>query len=708
MVVWVRCNDADRIRPFGAVLDALDCRLQHPDPAYRRVAEAMVAGTDSVIDPFRLDTDAAWRLPVQEAIVDLLAEALDRGPVLLAVDDLQAADAGTAAVVSAVARRTMSAPLVVAWTQRTSVRADTADQLKARFRDRHRLVSLGPLDGPTVERFGSELLGRSLDTAELVRLRQAEGNPFFIAALIANDGDSNRADVVQQWLDRLPADTAELVTIASLIGSEFSVGILSRVVQREPDDLVRLLEPAAVAGILSAFGAGRYSFSHDLIRSVAESVMPRSLQAALHRELAAVLDSVGAPGPTVARHLARGARPGDSAAAIRIREACQALMRVDAIAAAQLLDVASGLCTPGSAIWAEVVADRVLALQWAGRARESLDLANESLDRPLPTAIGSRLRMVQATSLGLMNDLPGAAAAYRLVADDPSTEPQVRALVLAELATLEAWGLDRVAGRRTAAVSLAAASESGSLQAELQTLCALSTMSLFDGEVADGVAHARLAVTRGRSFTNLAPVREVYLGLALANSDQHDEADIWFRKGQSEAEAVSDLWLVSRFQLARMSAEILTGEWESVVADAEAVIALHDDTGMGTGMPQAPAAAGVVAVRRGSPDEIVHRYRTLATQHAKDGAELPGLMFTAWLEGLIAERDGRFGEAAAIMTYLFDTVIGNARLVQIWLAPDVTRVLLAAGDRTRADRYSRRNDGLRTRHRASWLGLRHR
>ncbi|NJO38488.1 MAG: hypothetical protein HC871_13905, partial [Rhizobiales bacterium] len=205
-------------------------------------------------------------------------------------------------------------------------------------------------------------------------------------------------------------------------------------------------------------------------------------------------------------------------------------------------------------------------------------------------------------------------------------------------------------------------------------------MSLFDGEVADAVAHAREAVTRGRTFTSLVPAREVYLGLALANADQHDEADIWFRKGQAEAEAVSDLWLVSRFQLARMSTEVLTGDWESVVADAEAVVALHDDTGMGTGMPQAPAAAGVVAVKRGEPEEVVNRYRELAGHHAKEGAELAGLMFTAWMEGLIAERDGRRADAAGVMAFLFDTVIGNARLVQLWLAPDVVRVLLAAGD----------------------------
>ena len=683
-VLWVRCTEADQIRPFGALLDAIDCRLQHPDAAYRRVAEAVVATIEPVIDPFRFDSDAAWRRPVQEAIVDLLIEALDRGSVFIVVDDVQWADAGTGAVLSAIARRTQSSRLVMAWTQRSSIRSQTADDLKARFRDHLHLLTVGPLDRITVETFGAQLLGHPLDPVQSTRLEQAGGNPFFVGALLAHDGDTTRADVVQQWLDRLPTDTSDVLSTASLLGLDFELSVLAHVVHRDPTDLVRLLEPAARAGVVLALGTGRYSFTHDLIRAAAESSLPRSLQAAMHRELARVLEAEGADVGMVARHLARGARPGDEATAERIRVACASVMCSDAGSAATLLEVAVGLCTPGSHTWAEVMADWVLALQWSARATQSLELANAAVAQPMPAAVGARLRMMQATSHGLVNDFASAATAYRSIADDTATPPDIRALVLAELATIEAWGLDRGAGRSTASKAIKLAKQCGALQAELQALCALSTMSLFDGELRDAIAHAREAVTLGRHFNSLAPAREVYLGLSLAYAGEHEEADIWFRKGQAAAEAVSDLWLVSRYQLARMSSEMSTGEWESVVADAEAVIALHDDTGMGSGMPQGPASAGIVAVRRGAPDEVISRYRHMASKHASPGSGVAGLLFTGWMEALVAEREGRLPEAVGILNYAYETVVGNARLVQVWLAPDLVRVLLATGDRQRA------------------------
>ena len=105
---------------------------------------------------------------------------------------------------------------------------------------------------------------------------------------------------------------------------------------------------------------------------------------------------------------------------------------------------------------------------------------------------------------------------------------------------------------------------------------------------------------------------------------------------------------------------------------------------MSSGMPQAPAAAGLVAVRRGASDEVVHRYRELSTRAAGPGAELPGLLFHAWFEGLLAEREGRIEDAAGTLLFAHDTVVGMARLVQVWIAPDVVRTLLAAGDLARA------------------------
>ncbi len=683
-VVAPVCSEIGRLRPFGALLDVLDCSPFHPDPARRRVAEAVLTVADPVVDPFRFDVDATWRLPVQEAIVDLLAEAADVGPTLVAVDDLQWADPGTAGVLVSLARQVTTSPLVLAWTMRSGSSSPTAEQLQLRLADRLTSLEVGPLDSDAIGRLGVQLLGRELDDDERARIAAAGGNPFFVSALLAHGDGRSRTDALQRWVERLPGPTGDALTVAALIGHEFDLGVLAAVSHTLPDALLDALEPAVAAGVLVRSGRGRYSFVHDLVRTTVAGGLATTLRAALHREIARALELAGAEVGLVARHLALGARPGDDDVAERIRVACTEIVRQSATTAEELLGVAAAICTPASPVWVDIIADRVVALQWSGQADASLALATGAISQPMHAEQRGRLRMVRATSLGLVGDLAGAAAEYRAVADDPITSPGLRALVLAELATIEAWGADRSKARADADAALAISLEVGAMQAQLQARCAITTMALFDGHVQEAVERGREAVLIGRNHRGLTPAREVYLALALANADEHDEAAIWFTKGQREADAVSDLWLVSRYQLARMSSEVLTGEWDSVVADAEAVIALHDDTEMASGMPQAPAAAGLVAVRRGASHDIVDRYRALSSKHANAGAELPGLLFHLWFEALTAERDGQLDQAAGLLTFAYDTVVSSARLVQVWIAPDLLRVLLGAGDADRA------------------------
>jgi DNA-binding NarL/FixJ family response regulator len=699
-VVHLRCSETNRLRPFGALLDVLGCRLGHPDASYRRVAEALIEQTASVRDTFRFDAEATWRIPAQEAITDLLVAHLDRAPTALIVDDVQWADAGTLGILQSMARHVLSSPLLVAWAKRSTVSSPATELLESRFPERLVRLQVGPLAPGAVRALATGVLGRSPPRGKEAELTKAAGNPFFVSALLADwttpaagrdesdagrDGGATRERAVSRWLDRLPAETHSRVSIAALLGSEFDLAVLAEVTGDEPVEVVGRLEPAVRSGVVEALPLGRYRFSHDLLRTAFVDGFPPVLATAVHRDLARVLDERGVDEGVVATHLVLGARAGDERAAERIRRACTELVRRDAAAAAELLACATDLCSPGSPTWAEATVDHMVALQWSGHATEALDLADVASTVPMHPAHRARLRMVQATSRGLLNDLHGAASGYQAIGDDPDTPEPLRALVFAELATIHAWGADRLAARHTADRALALALEANALQAELQARCAMATIALFDGQVHEAIDHGRAAVTRGRDFVSLSPAREVYLALSLANADEHDEASIWFRKGQSDAEKVGDLWLVSRYQLARMSNEVSTGEWDSVIADAEAVLALHEDTGIGSGMPQAPAAAALVAIRRGAPDDTVDRYRALAQRHTNEGAELPGLLFSAWCEALYAERIGRIDDAAATIAFAFDSVVANARLVHVWLAADLARITIAAGDLDRAE-----------------------
>ena len=680
-VVWARASQIDAIRPFGCLLDALDCRLHHPDPANRRVAQALIAVSDAVIDPFRFETDAAWRFPVQEAISDLILSVAERTPTLLAIDDAQWADAGTLGVMAALARRCGTVPLVVAWTLRSALRVDAIDQIVGRFADSAVRLELGPLPRADVRALGAKLVGGVLEADALARLDHAEGNPFFISALASYGSEgSTPTDAVLHWFAQLQRSTADVLAVASILGTTFETSLLSTMTDRSITVIMDELEPAVESGLVRRQGAGHYAFAHDLIRSTIEDHLPGSLRTALHRDAARVQTLNGSDEGVIARHLAWGARVGDESAADQIRVACLQVVRHDANGAAELLTNAGALCVPGSEIWAQCQADLVVALQWASRSGDALAVANAAIAHRSSKSGEVALRIARANSLALVNDIPGSAAEFRRLIDDPALDEGMRSHILGELSILEAWGIDRAGARAHAERALEIAKGIGLVQAELKALCSLSAMSLFDGDVRDAVVLAREAVTKGRTIRIDTPAREIYLALALANSDETDEARLWLRDGQATAEGVLDGWLVSRYHLTRMAIELNTGDWSSAVDDAEAVIRMYDELDMVNGMPQAPAVAGIIAVRRRSPDDVVARYRELAQTTASDGAEPAGMMYFGWLEAMVAERNGRSAEALATLRFVFDAVAASAQLVRLWIAPDLVRLYLTATD----------------------------
>ncbi len=680
-VIWARASETDAIRPFGCLLDALDCRLHHPDPARRRVAQALVAVSDAVIDPFRFESDTAWRFPVQEAVCDLVLALADERPVMVVVDDVQWADVGTTGVISALAKRCSTAPLIVAWTQRSVHTVEAVDQVVGRFADSVVHLVLGPLPPEHARLLGAKIVGGTLGEELLSRLDHAEGNPFFISALASHGGEaSSPADAIVSWLSQLRSATSELLSFASVLGTAFDAALLAAMTGRSVATIVEDLEPAVESGLVRRHGAGRYSFGHDLIRSAIGDQLPGSLRTALHRDAARVHNERGGDSGVIARHLAIGARFGDEVAAEQIRNACIQVVRHDANGAADLLTSAALLCRPGSDVWAACQADRVVALQWAGRSADALAVANAAVAEPSTKHGEVALKIARANSLALVNDIPASAEEFRGLIDDPALDEDMRAHILGELSILEAWGVDRSAARAHAERALLISREIGLVTAELKALCSLSAMALFDGDVREAVDLAREAVTKGRAVRADTPARELYLALALASCDQPDEAMLWLRDGQSAAKEVLDGWLVSRYQLTRMAIALNSGDWAVATDDAEAVINMFSETGLVNGMPQAPAVAGIIAIRQARPDADISRYRDLAKLTASPGAEPAGMMYFGWFEALIAEREGHTGAALATMRFVFDAVAASAQLVRIWMAPDLVRLYLAVND----------------------------
>ena len=150
-----------------------------------------------------------------------------------------------------------------------------------------------------------------------------DGNPFLVyeaARLLGNRPGAALPPRPGRWwrarLDALAPDLRSLLVAAAVVGREFSLGVLSRVVDRPPDDLLDSLTQAEKLVVLEEVELGRWSFSHALLRDALLNELDDDGRQVLHRRAGEVLHvSQGtdpASVPEIAHHLAEGRAPGAS------------------------------------------------------------------------------------------------------------------------------------------------------------------------------------------------------------------------------------------------------------------------------------------------------------------------------------------------------------------------------------------------------------
>ena len=154
------------------------------------------------------------------ALLDVLRALAARGPVLLALDDVQWLDVSSAAVMSVALRRLGDEPVAVLGTMRTEAGAVVPEALAGMPLER---LTLEPLDLAAVHRLLRDRLGLELPRPQLARIhRAAGGNPYFGLEL-ARDGGEHVPDslheVLGHRLDRLPPDVLALLLDAAALAT---------------------------------------------------------------------------------------------------------------------------------------------------------------------------------------------------------------------------------------------------------------------------------------------------------------------------------------------------------------------------------------------------------------------------------------------------------------------------------------------------------
>lgn len=283
-----------------------------------------------------------------------------RGPLVVAVDDLQWLDRPSARVLEFALRRLPDAPVGLLASQRIApgVRLPL-DLERAAPDDRFNRIELSPLDTAALQQLLTGRLGHSFTQRMVARIEEATaGNPFFaleVARLLPREALASGTDLpvpdrllelVEARIRALPVAARHVLLAAAGLAAP-TVELVRAATGGTPAESRRALEHAESRGIIEIEGP-LLRFSHPLFAGAVRALAPAAQRRRMHRRLA----ELAADPEEQARHLALGADGADARLADRLDAAAgHARARGAPESAAELAEQALAL-TPASRILA--------------------------------------------------------------------------------------------------------------------------------------------------------------------------------------------------------------------------------------------------------------------------------------------------------------------------------------------------------------------
>ena len=304
---WVQAG-----RAFSASLDEQTLRgLLRPDSLdlLRLFPELLTVAPDLPEPDTAADEGAQFRL--FDSVTSFFARASERGPLVIMLDDLQWADKSSLLMLQhAAIELTRSRVLLVGTYRdtdltRQSPLSDTLAQLN-REPGFERVVLRG-LSQPEVAHYIREVGGLEPAPEVLARIFEGtEGNPFFlqeVVNLMAQERTLEKQSLsdiaipegVRQALGRrlegLSEEANELLTVASVVGREFTYDTINLLGERSDDELLRLLEEVLQARVVEELPEpGRYRFTHALMQETLLDELSTTRRVLLHGQVGEALE----------------------------------------------------------------------------------------------------------------------------------------------------------------------------------------------------------------------------------------------------------------------------------------------------------------------------------------------------------------------------------------------------------------------------------
>ena len=648
-VLTSRASEAEARLSFAILGDLLVPALD--DEVLARLPNGQRRGLEVAL--LLADTEQARPDPraVALAVLGVLRALSDRGPVTIAVDDVQWVDAPSARTLAFALRRLETEPITVVAARRSG--AWSREQLDlAKVVLGLERMTLGSLDEASLGRLLRRRLSRELPPPLVKKIHeQTAGNPFFaievgralgggIASLRPGDPfpvPRELEPILQLRLSALSVDTrgACLLVAASALPS--------RDVVEAAGGSTAGIQGAIAEGILGVQGA-RLEFTHPLLASTVYGSSSAEERRGAHARLA----EVSSDPEERARHLAKSAPgPREEIASALDGAALHARNRGAPLAAAELFELAATL-TPAPS---DLIPGRHLRaasnLYDAGDAQGARDMVEGLLLRLDPgPARAAALRVLAFMS---WNDVHRVSELTTQALEEVGDEADLRARTLSEMAWAEFEACRPAIAADLARESLTLAESLDDPIPERLALSILSTaeavlgrpseeliergVALEDSKAAGettwpAITHGRLLLWAG----DLGAARNVLEGALAGAIDHGREAATW----------------EIRVHLAEV--EHRAGRWDRSARHASDALEIALDTGRESVSGEILAVQAVVAA---------------ATGHVEDARRMG-------LEALSrCERNGdRWYELAARSALGFlELSLGEAAEAYRWLAP---------------------------------------
>src|SRR5215468_2071669 len=302
---YVRATPGDRLR---AELGDDVAELARLVPGIRTRCPDVAAPQEET-----LDAETA-RFRLFDAVAMFLRTIAATELLVLVLDDLHWADHESLLLLAFVARELREQRLLVLGTYReTELRqAAAAAGVLGDLARASRRLELAGLTSEDVGQYVSAACGRmpTTETVEAI-LRATAGNPFFVTEVVQLLHSQGRLDesapgswrldipegvreTIRRRVEPLSDTGRRVLAAAAVIGREFDIDLLARVVGLPPEGIRRELEAATRLGVIQerAERPGGFRFAHALVQDALVAELGAEVRAELHRDAGAALEAL--------------------------------------------------------------------------------------------------------------------------------------------------------------------------------------------------------------------------------------------------------------------------------------------------------------------------------------------------------------------------------------------------------------------------------